>query len=345
MAARSSAEKVKKIVRIARELSIETATPAEARKIPGFALPDTDLISLDTPRPLIHHRTMVKMTLTAAVLACAVSCTSCVMPSPPPIQEESGEESHTAPDSHNAVEPDSNGQQKGTGADDIASRQCDFIDEAGNHLDYRDPSLFLNAGPQSRLSTSNADSIKNRIDGSTDSLDTITAVFDWKHSHFDTDNAGGAYVGTLTVDDIMERGALSGCHDHGIVLASVFRLFDVPTVMVDAAGIQWASDYSAGRTERFVGHVFLEVWTGTGWILLDSTSGEYLVDYNPCEPFIPLTKSIESLGYYALLKGLDPAGYGVHGIEDLKRHMALFSAHVETKDLECPEYEQHRLQA
>ena len=281
--------------------------------------------------------------MTVAVLVSALACTSCAMPSPPPGQEDTEEESKTAPDPASAVEPDSKGQQKGPDAGDIASRECDFIDAAANQLEYRDPSQFLNAGPQSHLSRSNADSIASRIDGSSDSLDSITAIFKWKHSHFDTDNAGGAYVGTLTVNDIMERGSLSGCHDHGIVLASVLRLFDIPTVMVDAAGIQWASDYSAGRTERFVGHVFLEVWTETGWILLDSTSGEYLVDYDPCEPVIPLTRSIESLGYYALLKGLDPADYGVHSIDDLKRHMASFSARVETSDLIFPEYVQRRL--
>ncbi|MFW6056082.1 MAG: transglutaminase domain-containing protein [Chloroflexota bacterium] len=277
--------------------------------------------------------------------------------SPPCVQEENGQESQTAPESINGAESHSNGQPEDVGAtdkatptrqeiddEDAASSDCVFIDAAENHLDHRDPSVFLTPGPQSRLSASNADRIKDEIDEHRNSLETVTAVFEWKHSHFHTDNVGGAYVGTLTVDDIMERGSLSGCHDHGIVLASVLREYGLPAVMVDAAGMQWASDYNAGTTERFIGHIFLEIWLGTEWILLDSTSGEYLVGYDPCDPVIPVTKSIEPLGYYALLKGLDPADYGVHSIDDLKTHMDSFPARAETTDLTFPAYEQHRLQ-
>ncbi len=276
--------------------------------------------------------------------------------SPPPVQEENGQESDTAPDSTGADESHSDSQQEDAGVtdntgpagqeietEDIASSDCVFIDSAANHLDYRDPSLSLKAGPQSRLSTTNANHIRDQIDRSSGSFETVTAVFDWKHSHFDMDNAGGAYVGRVTVDDIMERGSLSGCHDHGIILASVLREYGLPVVMVDAAGIQWASDYIAGTTDRFVGHVFLEIWTGTEWILLDSTSGDYLVGYDPCEPVIPINKNTEPLGYYALLKGLDPADYGVHSIDDLKTHMDAFSARVETTELAFPEYAQRRL--
>ena len=224
-----------------------------------------------------------------------------------------------------------------------AYEPCIFTDVNGNRTDYGEPSLFLAQGSQSELHARYLSDIREQVGAATGGTGDLGAIFEWKNKNFDTAAAGGQFVGELTIDQIVERGTLSGCHDHGLVLVSVLREFGFPAIMVDAAGIQWALDYAAEEAGGFVGHVFVEVFTDDGWILLDSTSGQYVPDYDPCQPIIPLPKEIEPQGYYALLKGRDPAGYGVNTIDDLKEYLREFASRAESIDFTFPSYEVRQL--
>jgi hypothetical protein len=106
--------------------------------------------------------------------------------------------------------------------------------------------------------------------------------------------------------------------------------------MVDTAGIQWAKDFADNQTRSFSGHVFLEVFVENRWILMDSTTGEYIEVYDYRNPIIPITKPDEPLGYFVLFKGIDPADYGVTDARSLNERMIQFSLCVDKIPLCIP---------
>ncbi|SHJ31687.1 transglutaminase domain-containing protein [Desulfofundulus thermosubterraneus] len=144
----------------------------------------------------------------------------------------------------------------------------------------------------------------------------IKTILNWKNKNFHTVPAGGKYVGKITVNEIIQKKQLSGCHDHALLVGSILRKYGFPVVMVDATGIQFSLDYPK-KTKSFSGHVFLEVYIDDKWILLDPTSGKYITNYNPFNPIIPIKLGQEYKGYYVMLKGLDPDDYGINNIQQL----------------------------
>jgi len=211
------------------------------------------------------------------------------------------------------------------------------------HIDYGNPELYLASGTQSSLNEKYSNEIGTQIRIENNDMKGVAEIFRWKQGYFRTYSAGGKLVGKTTINQIMEEKALSGCHDHGLVLVSVFRKYGFPAIMVDTAGIQWAWDYSKGEQEGFMGHVFVEVYVNNNWILINSTSGEYVENYDPCNPVIPMTSSDEGKGYFALLKGLDPEDYGITSIQQLKEHLKAFAKGVKPVDMYFPQYEIRRL--
>ena len=72
------------------------------------------------------------------------------------------------------------------------------------------------------------------------------------------------------------------------------------------------------------------------WILVNSTSGEYVENYDPCNPVIPMTDSAESKGYFALFKGLDPKEYGINSNEQLIENLKAFAGEVKSLEISLP---------
>jgi transglutaminase-like putative cysteine protease len=157
-------------------------------------------------------------------------------------------------------------------------------------------------------------------------------------STFTTVPAGGTTIGEADVNDLIGTRRLSGCHDWALVMTAALRYFGYPAVMVDTGGLQWAEDYRAGKTQSFAGHVFAEVLTNEGWMLVDCTGGAYTLDYDPENPVINYTGAGDAKGFFALYKGIDPAAYGVTSNTDLQRRMAEFAAALPSLDIEMPEY-------
>lgn len=205
-------------------------------------------------------------------------------------------------------------------------------------IDYSNPKLYLRPGKQSDLSEQYFNEIKRQIRIGNKDIESVGAIFKWKQSYFDTYSAGGKFIGKKTVNQIMEEKALSGCHDHGLVLVSILRQYGLPAIMVDTASIQWATDYSEGKREGFRGHVFVEAYVENNWILINSTSGEYIENYDPCNPVIPITDSVESKGYFVLFKGLDPEEYGINSKEQLRENMKIFAGKVKSMKMSFPPY-------
>lgn len=261
-------------------------------------------------------------TIIICTLFITISCTS--QPPPP-----------TAPSSSSVV-------ATGEGTSPATEEEL-IVTSASIHIDYDNPELYLKSGTQSSLNERYSNEIGTQLSIENNNMKAVAEIFLWKHDYFRTYSAGGKLVGKTTVNQIMEEKMLSGCHDHGLVLVSVFRKYGFPAIMVDTAGIQWALDYSTGERGSFTGHVFVEVYVDNNWILVNSTSGEYVENYDPSNPVIPMTNPDEDKGYFALLKGLDPEGYGITSIQQLKEHMAVFAAGVKSENIHFPKYEVKKL--
>lgn len=188
------------------------------------------------------------------------------------------------------------------GADDFAA------------IDYAQPRRYLAQGAQTQIDACHLALVES-IGVRTNTVAEIRKIFDWKKG-FRNIPAGGKHVGVRTVNDILASGELTGCHDHGILLAAVLRHFGYPAIMVDATGIAW-SRLPEGERKGFSGHVFVEAHVGGKWILLDSTTGRSVDRYDPRDPVIDLTSDREPLGYYVMFKGADPEGYGIRSIRAL----------------------------
>lgn len=193
-------------------------------------------------------------------------------------------------------------------AQDHLARPADF------GIDYKHPSNYLSQGTQTTIAPEHLSNIPGpEIRG--DSIAEIRKLFVWKETLRNVP-AGGKFVGVRTMNDIMASGELTGCHDHGILMASLLRHRGYPAIMVDATGVAWSLTPRATR-KGYVGHVFIEVYAADKWVLIDSTTGRMATAYDPRDPLLPLANPGDAKGYYAMFKGVDPAGYGIRSIREL----------------------------
>ncbi|HPA19348.1 MAG TPA: hypothetical protein PLU30_16495 [Verrucomicrobiae bacterium] len=195
-------------------------------------------------------------------------------------------------------------------------------------IDYAQPQRYVTNGAQTTIGARYLPAI-DALAIQADSVAEIQRIIAWKRS-FRNVPAGGRYVGVRTVNDILASHELTGCHDHGMLLASVLRHFRYPAIMVDATGINWSLQPPGTRKDH-VGHVFVETYVGAKWMLLDSTTGRPLTEYDPQNPVIPVTNDSESTGFYVMFKGVDPAGYGIRNIKELNRAQDGFAERLRGK--------------
>lgn len=184
------------------------------------------------------------------------------------------------------------------------------------YIDYSHPEKYLDARGQSGIPEALFKEIDSQLSIKTKELSDIKKIFDWKRANFRSVAAGGRYIGKTTAQRIIEGKELTGCHDDALIMSAVLRRYGFPAVMVDTTGIQFSLDYPE-KTNMFLGHVFVEVYLYGKWILVDTSSGEYILDYDVNNLVIPITKPGESKGYYAMLKGIDPGSYGIRSLDDL----------------------------
>ena len=183
-------------------------------------------------------------------------------------------------------------------------------------IDYGNPEQYIISGTQSTITDEEFADITQQLQFDNIDLSTLKQIYNWKNSYFENVSVGGEYIGKNTINDLLTNKELTGCHDHGLVLVSLLRKYDVPAILVDATGIDWALQYPETVT-YFSGHVLVELYLYDKWMLFDSINGIYISDYDPTNPIIPLTNSMENKGYYAMFKGLDPADYGITDIQQL----------------------------
>ena len=191
-------------------------------------------------------------------------------------------------------------------------------------IDYEHPEKYIISGTQSTITDEEFVPISQQLKIEEFNFTALKKIYTWKDSHFKNINAGGQYVGKLTINDLLKSKELSGCHDHGLVLVSMLRKYNIPAIFVDATGIDWALNYPE-KVQYFSGHIFVELYMDNTWILLDSTSRIYIPDYDPTNPIIPITNAMENKGYFVMFKGLDPEHYGITDIQQLNNAQKLYA--------------------
>lgn len=211
-------------------------------------------------------------------------------------------------------------------------------------IDYSNPGKYLVSGEQTTLTREDWEAISPELPFAPIGLPELGKLYAWKRTWFKSVSGGGKFVGKSTAQDLIRKRTLTGCHDHGLILVAVLRRLGVPAVFVDATGIQWTLEYPE-RTRSFRGHVFVEAYLQNAWILLDSVSGEFIPNYDPSNPVIPIGKPNDEKGFCVLFKGIDPADYGVARIEELNRAQADFARKMrsEVPNFRYPPYVIQRL--
>ncbi len=209
-------------------------------------------------------------------------------------------------------------------------------------IDYANPKAYLKSGTQSFLSEENFKAAAKGIKMTPEEAGTIKGIgkiFFWIRENFEpTQEFQGDQIGKSTANELMKSRLMSGCHDWGLMLATLLRRFKYPAVMVDAAGVQWAQAYAAKETNNFSGHVFVEVAVGGKWILVDSTNARYVKNYQPYNQGIPIDVADQTL-FFVLHKGLDPADYGITDKTDLHESMKKFAKKSVNMTFPMPDYD------
>ena len=191
-------------------------------------------------------------------------------------------------------------------------------------IEYGQPEKYLAQGGQSRISNP---SVVDALRRNAQSLAHLGEIYFWIQRGFKTWSAGGSTIGLVTTDQLFSERRLGGCHDWGLVYASIARELGYPAVMIDTLSITWAKQFLSGQKGSYVGHVLVEVYVGGKWVLVDSTNNWYVEnDYDPTNPVIPLKGNIagsneENVGFYVMRKSADTWGYGIHGNNELTRMM------------------------
>lgn len=210
-------------------------------------------------------------------------------------------------------------------------------------IDYSSPEEYLIQGEQSKIS--DKEFLKD-LKQSKKNLEHLKIVYDWLKNNFTSYSAGGKTIGKVTVDELLEKRKLGGCHDYGLLYAAVIRELGYPSVMVRTASINWIKKFQEGKEEAqlHVGHVFVEVFLQNEWILIDPTNGWYVNNgYKPANPVIPLKGRVagpneEVYGFYVEHKGLDIWDFGIYSQQDSTNSMDQLANQIVLDKLEYPDY-------
>jgi len=209
-------------------------------------------------------------------------------------------------------------------------------------IDYGAPEKYLAQGEQTRLSNPK---IIDALRGKPPSIAHLGEIYFWIKREFKTWPAGGKTIGAITTDQLLTERRLGGCHDWGLVYASLARELGYPTVMVDTSSIVLARELQAGKKMTWYGHVFVEVFVEGKWVLVDSTNNWYVENsYDPTNPIIPLKTDIpgsdeNTFGYYVMRKGLDTWGYDIHSVTELNNLQLQTAMQLNLKAIVYPPYD------
>ena len=117
-------------------------------------------------------------------------------------------------------------------------------------IDYSHPEKYLTTGTQTTLTREDWQTVQQELQFAQVDLAALKELYAWKSAWFKSVRGGGKFIGRHTVQDLLRKRELTGCHDHGLIVVAVLRRCGVPAVFVDATGIEWALEYP-DKTKSF----------------------------------------------------------------------------------------------
>jgi len=192
------------------------------------------------------------------------------------------------------------------------------------NVDHSDPALFSPPTEQTRLSPDVVEQNKQLYPGEND-MEKIKKIHAWVKENFEKYRGQGRMVAKQSAQQLYDGRKLSGCNDWGLLQTAMLRSVGFPVVFMNAANIDWAKKYrdDPSGSRGFHGHTFLEIYVDQRWILMDSTTGQYIEDYDFNDPILHIHK--KRGGYFVYQKGLDHWTMGVRSIEDNEKIMKDFA--------------------
>jgi len=193
-------------------------------------------------------------------------------------------------------------------------------------IDYIDTLKYMIPGEQSNLNDYYLEEIRSAVGTPENNIESILDICRWIDQNFSFQNAGGAMIGKITVDELYASKTYYGCHSHALLVSSILREFGFPAIMIETADVGWAYSYNSGTTDNFAGHVMSEIYVENRWILLDNNC-TYVKGYDQTNPFIPsLYNSNDS--YFVFAKGIDTWDYSEKDESFTIDNMIFFSENI-----------------
>ena len=138
-------------------------------------------------------------------------------------------------------------------------------------VDHADPALHLALSPE----VGDAAKIRSlasqlKVDDSQEA--TLTSIYQWMHRNLRYDERA-AYA-WRSLDEMLAARTVGGCADHAAVFGTLARAAGIPAIWVKTLDVDWIHEFRAApqAVKSWRGHVFLEVYLGGAWRLLDASA-------------------------------------------------------------------------
>lgn len=151
---------------------------------------------------------------------------------------------------------------------------------------------------------------------SIDSLKELDRIF---FNYFHRDNTTPKF--SRSVIEIFESKTFSGCSDIGMMMSSILREKDIPTIYVETANVDWLNNEIKNLPghELMQGHIFLEVFIKDKWYLYDPTFHVVYDNYDSNNNNYPRR-------FCVFAKGENANSLGIHNTKD-ERALAISKLH------------------
>lgn len=132
------------------------------------------------------------------------------------------------------------------------------------------------------------------------------------YKYFKKDNSTQKF--SRNVIDIFNSKTYSGCSDIGLMMASILREKNIPTIYVETAKVEWLEKAlnHLPESDMMLGHIFLELFIENKWYLYDPTFHIIYDGYNKNNINYPR-------GYIVFNKGLNANELGVFNTKDERK--------------------------
>lgn len=170
--------------------------------------------------------------------------------------------------------------------------------------------------------------------GTINGIEDIASLYKIFMKEFKPDKNNELEKFKRTTEEIVESRICSGCTDAGLVLGTILRLKNVPTIFVSCGHIDWIKNLQEqNEIAKLVhGHIFLEIYLNNKWYLFDSMNGYIYDNYDYNNLSLPG-------GYYAFRKTLNNYNFGAYTTKDNNQIMRETFRNFDLKKYEEPKYE------